>query len=650
MLRASTNIPLTDTLFLRLSGVGNHQDGYESVYDFGCANPNFTATPLIGVNATPNPGGPPTLSGVYGTPGTYSITPGATRNTNSCELFQEGGTAYAGGRLALRWLPSDKLDVNLVGDLSNTDQQNPAETLIYAGPGPLEGNASAGEGALITIPATNTATGAVQNIPYDVSKVPALVSSNPYSSYATYCMPATVAPFAVPAYCSQPRQSIISWGGQLTVDWNINPDLDLKNILAIRGYTSSWSEDNDESPWPVGLGIEGLDHHQFSEELRLNGRWTSLLDYTVGAFYFRELTVYPAHEDLWYVAPTAPGVFNFLQNDPTLAHDKAGYVHTIFHLTSKFDATLGARFTSQDKTYNYVRVNPQGGTGGSAALVSPLNGTTAYYSHSRWDWRADLAYHFTPEVMTYAQYSTGFKGGGVDPRPFYVQQAVSFNPETLTTYEVGIKSSWFNNHLRVNLDGYFSQYRDIQLTLGLCGGVAGIPEAFGAPCALPYNAGDAHQKGVELETQARVGGFQADATVSYLNFQYTDLNPATGVTLDMVTPWTPQWQGSAGIQYSFPLGGAGSLTARVDGASRSEVWTNAVNGPYNRIGGYTFYNAHLTWEPVKGNWQVLFHAKNFTDKRYWLNVFDLASLGGGSVGGVPSAPLELALEIKHTMR
>jgi outer membrane receptor protein involved in Fe transport len=74
-----------------------------------------------------------------------------------------------------------------------------------------------------------------------------------------------------------------------------------------------------------------------------------------------------------------------------------------------------------------------------------------------------------------------------------------------------------------------------------------------------------------------------------------------------------------------------------------------VNGPYNRVGGYTTYNAHLTWEPPKGNWQIMLHGKNITDKFYWVNAFDLASTGGASVGGVPSPPLEVDLEIKHTM-
>ncbi len=317
------------------------------------------------------------------------------------------------------------------------------------------------------------------------------------------------------------------------------------------------------------------------------------------------------------------------------------------------------RFTSQDKDYTYTRLNPQGTTGGSATLVSALNGVTGTYAANRWDYRADFDYHFTDQLMGYAQVSTGFKGGGVNPRPFYAAQAIHFNPETLTNYEAGVKTTWLDNRLRLNLDGYFAQYRDIQETLLTCAGVGGIPAALGTPCALPYNAGTAHEKGVEFETEGRFGGLEFDGSLSYLDFQYVDLvgldpatgfSPVTGLTLGMVTPLTSKWQGNLGMQYTLPIGNAGSLTARIDGNTRSGFYTNAVNAPTNRVGGYTLYNARLTWEPPQGNWQVAAQLLNLTDKFYYLNVFDLTAVGGGSVTATPGAPLEADLEIKYTMR
>jgi len=642
-LRASTDFVLVpDRVFVRLAGVGNHQDGYLHEYDFGCANPSFTATATDGVT------------------GTYSVAPGFTSHAGSCQTGEEGGTGYAGGRASLRWAVNDNVDAIFIGDLTNENQENPATSLIYAGPAPLNGVAQSPGIDNITIPTTSGAS-----LPYDSGKVPAMIPSNPYASYASFCLPAVTAPLAIPglgsnlnepAYCTSDRTQLESWGASGTVNWIINDDTSLKNILADRGYMSTWGEDNDASAWPVGLGGEYLEHHQFSEELRLNGKWDHLMDYTIGGFYFRELTVYGTHQDLWYatdnIIPGLPldGFLNFLGNDPVLAHDKAGYLHTVWHLAPKLDLTAGLRYTNQDKDYTYTRLNPEGTTGGSATLVSALNGYTGTYSASRMDYRGDIDYRFTDEVMGYAQYSTGFKGGGVNPRPFYVSQAIHFNPETLSNYEAGIKSTWLDNTLRVNLDGYFSQYRDIQLSLLNCGFIPSIGAlGQGSPCALPYNAGDAHEKGVELETEEHLGSFEIDASGSYLDFKYVSLNPNTGVTYGMITPFTPEWQGNIGAQYALSLGNAGLLTARLDASTRSGVYTNPVNDEYNRLGGYTTYNAHLTWEPRSDNWQVILQALNLTDKFYWVNIFDLTAAGGGSVTGTPSPPLEIDVEIKHQM-
>jgi iron complex outermembrane recepter protein len=347
----------------------------------------------------------------------------------------------------------------------------------------------------------------------------------------------------------------------------------------------------------------------------------------------------------------APGLLNFIQDDPITAHDRAGYLHTVWHLLPRLDFTLAGRYTSQDKDYTFVRLNPQGGTGGSATLVGALNGFTGTYYANRWDYRANIAYHLTDDLMAYGQVATGFKGGGINPRPFYVQQALPFDPETLTNFELGIKSTWLDNHLRINADGYFSQYRDIQLALLNCGFVPSIGPMFGTPCALPYNAGDAHVAGAEFEGQLRYGGLQLDVSFSYLQFNYVSLNAATGVEYGMVTPFTPKLQGNAGVQYTYalPATNAGTLTGRVDMSSRSEVYTNAVNDAYNRIGGFTTFNLRLFWEPPKGNWQMAVQVLNFTDKRYFLNVFDLAAAGGGSVSGNPAPPLEVDVEFKHSL-
>ncbi len=97
-------------------------------------------------------------------------------------------------------------------------------------------------------------------------------------------------------------------------------------------------------------------------------------------------------------------------------------------------------------------------------------------------------------LLGYVSVSTGFKGGGVNPRPFVADQRLPFNPETLTTYEAGLKSEFFDRKMRLNGAVFLNKYEDIILGKTVC------PESsLPTPCLRPANIGTADVKGAELE-------------------------------------------------------------------------------------------------------------------------------------------------------
>ena len=101
------------------------------------------------------------------------------------------------------------------------------------------------------------------------------------------------------------------------------------------------------------------------------------------------------------------------------------------------------------------------------------------------------------------------------PPPFFVWQLLPFDPETMTTYEVGVKSDLFNNTVRLNAAVFFNDYKDIILNLSTCNVAPPLPAA---PCALPANVGAADVWGGELEANFRLGaGFSIDASASILD-------------------------------------------------------------------------------------------------------------------------------------
>src|ERR1019366_6433673 len=106
-----------------------------------------------------------------------------------------------------------------------------------------------------------------------------------------------------------------------------------------------------------------------------------------------------------------------------------------------------------------------------------------HYSGDKVDYRVNVDYRWNENLMTYAEVSTGFKGGGISPRPFIASQVVPFAPETLTAYEIGAKSDFLDRRIRLNVSLFENKFKDIQETLLSCPQFSlGIP---GFPCAVP---------------------------------------------------------------------------------------------------------------------------------------------------------------------
>jgi iron complex outermembrane recepter protein len=569
-IRASGEFKLADGMFARVSGVSKRSDGYFTLLDFGCANPGqgIAPSPSVGLD---------------------------------CKIGEEGGLDVQALRLALRYAPEGSpLEINLSGDVATDRSQSVATKLIYAD----------NQRTRSYDPANPLA-----GVPLDSRFITGPESYSAYTTYRTggnyttvFGFPRQVAPGAFEA---GPIAHADSHGFAATVDYQFSDSLSLKSITAYRKAEGLGGIDVDGSPLDVLLQTIQQNHKQFTQELRLSTRVGELVDLTVGGFYYDA-------DDLLRMRNEIPDViFDFLSNDPVSNKSKSVFAHSEFHLTEQLDLIGGLRYTDDEKTYTFSRRNidgtiPSGIPPTTNFLLFGLDGAVGTYSDSHMDYRLGVNYRWNNDVMTYAQVSTGFKGGGVNPRPYVPQQILPFGPEELTTYEIGFKTDLLNRILRVNGAVFFNDYSDLQLALFVC------PESPGLACSRPANAGNAEVKGAELEITAQpVTGLTVDATVGYLDFEYTDVNPATGVTLDMQAPFTNEWQGSAGVQYATKLGSAGTLTPRLDWTYQSSFFFNAVNTPLSRVAGRSLLNARLNYETNDGNWVASAAVTNLTDKFYY---------------------------------
>ncbi|MFC4254197.1 TonB-dependent receptor [Altererythrobacter xixiisoli] len=599
-LRASADFGLTDNLAVRIAGVAKKQEGYVDRLDFGCVNPPGSAlNPAVG-------GVQPQTSG-------------------DCRVARDGEVNYQAGRIQLRYQPTNTIDINLTGDYSHSDNTNAAGVLL------LSNNNS---------PNIRTDSPAV---PLDNRFI-----CGRYCNYASYFSPegtftggiADGTPMVQTR--GDGRTKLDNWGIAANIDIDLTDDLQFQSITSYRDYRLQFNNDDDLSPLSHSNGFGDLTYWGFTQELRLNGAMLdNTLNWTIGGFYLDQRSVYATFQDLRYV-PVYP--LQFQGNDPVNADTIAAFANASWEFIDDLTVNAGIRYTKEHKDYTFARRNRDGTVN---PFLGALDGESGAYDGDRVDYRLNLQYRWSEALMTYAQVSTGFKGGGINPRPFNPAQVQSFGAETLTAYEVGFKSNLFDNSVRLNGAAFFSDYKDIQLSLNSCPQFGGP-----GPCALPANAGDAHIKGFELETTIDPfdSGLLIDASVSYLDFQYQEINPGaggpTGVQLSMISPYTAEWKWAIGVQYEVDLGNSGSLTPRFDANYQSDTFSNAVNGPNNLIDGYTLANARLTWRNADEDLSVSLEVTNLFKEYYFLTNFDLTGAGGGIVTGQPGRPREWALSVR----
>mgnify|MGYP003575025238 FL=1 len=611
-LRAAAEFNLAEGLDARIAGVAKKQQGYVKRLDFGCVNP-AGQSPL-----NPAVGGVPNVLPLGG----------------NCRLGRESDVDYNGIRGQLRYRPTSTLDINIIADYTNEDRTPTGSVLLSATTPPGS-----------PIPGAPQVSGPVSfATPYDNRFV-----CGGYCNYGSFSNPADPG-FGFSATRNLPQSRFKGWGISGQIDWDASDTLKLTSITAYRKYKATFTTDDDLSPLPVTGNRSDIDFHFFSQELRLNGSFAdNTVEYTIGGFYSDQNSLYATSQDIRWAGiafTSAPG--NGLDGDRTPASSKALFAHAAWHVTDKLTFTGGIRYTKDKKEQTYTRRLIDGS--GPHPFLGGLNGTVGKFSGDRVDYRANLSYQITDQVMVYGQLSTGFKGGGVNPRPFFASQAVPFGPETVTAYEAGFKGDFLDRAVRLNASAFFNKYKDIQLTMLSCPALNPPPLPpidLGLPCAAPTNAGDADLKGAEVELSLRpAAGFMIDGSLSYIHFKYTSIDPlaaSSGITPGMVAPFMSKWKWGIGAQYEIPLGDAGSLTPRIDAAYQSGIFSNAANAPTNRVKAYTIANARLTWRNADNDLEISAEVTNLFDKYYLLNKFDL--FPAGLVTGVPGRPREWAVSM-----
>ncbi|WP_380871421.1 TonB-dependent receptor [Sphingomonas sp. DBB INV C78] len=293
---------------------------------------------------------------------------------------------------------------------------------------------------------------------------------------------------------------------------------------------------------------------QFSQEAQFIFNWDSF-DLTSGVFYFHENS--PATDVLGIFQPIANGVviptpfdnvFGSGVTETRAVNDSmAGYGQLTWHANDKLDFALGLRYTIDDRATDLISVTEASQGGG----LEP--GRTYKTSYEKLNYTGIITYKPNDDITTYAKIASGYVAGGI-------LGAQPYGPESLVSYELGLKSQLFDNRLRANFAAYYSDYKDLQIQT-FVGGVQRFE-----------NAGKARIWGLEGEFQAvPVDGLTIDANFSYTNVKYQEYLQNGADVSDIINViYTPKWTARFGGQYDFyELPSGGNFYVNIDNRYRS---------------------------------------------------------------------------------
>jgi iron complex outermembrane receptor protein len=390
-----------------------------------------------------------------------------------------------------------------------------------------------------------------------------------------------------------------------------------------------------------------------SQELRLTSNDDGRLDWIVGAYYkhdnvdkddifFSEnfLGSFANNQPIATLLSTASGQSNWYNNgkmDSYAIFGQLGYKFTdALQLTVGLRQTwdkkegnvrglavaTGDRFNPNDpraltqlesvcRTPTGDRVNvPFGGQCVAPNMWSFAAGEGFQTSYSA-SWneltpQATLGWKITEDIYSYLTYSQGFKGGGFDDTPGSVAQAnIAYDPETVTNYEFGIKSTFWDRRVRFNADIFYMDYTDLQVvqTNAVC------------LCNQTDNAASAKIEGIEAELDFMpVESLMLSLSGSYVDAKYDDFIESSGLdSSGNRLQRTPDTQISAGIDYRI-----GMVDFNVNYSWQSDMFWATDN--IAKEPSYGLVDGRIAIGPEDRTWSVAVWAKNLTDELYRVNV------------------------------
>jgi len=433
------------------------------------------------------------------------------------------------------------------------------------------------------------------------------------------------------------REENETTGANLRLAWELGNNMTLISITDLRDFDYSYQQDVDGSNADAtidailaslfgeptitgGLTLEfanpEIKGNTFGQEFRLGGSGERL-DWFVGVNYFEEEV---DEIQRLNAIDTALGLGTLFYDENITKGDNESlgiFGDVRWSVTEALALTAGGRWTQDEKDWCTQGYADLGFIGVNNGKLCDSEKWTDFSP------RLVVDYQFTDDLMVYASASEGYKAGGFNPAAadyngdFVGDAVASFDPETNTSYELGMKSEFMDGRMRLNAAVYYSDYEDLQVATATIGGI------------LIDNASEAEVTGAEVEWTFMPGAnWTLNANYSYIDGEYTD-----GELDGNVLAYAPENSYAASAKYDMGVGQS-TISWFAIYTYQSDFYFDPGNT--QEEDGYGLLTARVAFVPASGSWDVALSGENLTDEEYAVARTDIGLGTGPSISqGMP---------------
>ena len=428
---------------------------------------------------------------------------------------------------------------------------------------------------------------------------------------------------------TQNTSEIDLFNASLLIEHNFESGFTLTSVTAFLDDEASFLADVDNTAAAIITAENAVFAEQFSQEIRIASPADRSYDFVAGLYYDNEESssrnrLAPGAN---FPAPPLQNTFALLGNDLDRT-SYAAFIHANFDVSDQLTLFGGLRYTDETKELTaeptvcdaifacFAFAGSPNVLAITETVESPVDVTLDELT-----WTAGLRYQISDDIMVYGSAGTGVKSGVMnntaDPVASLAGNDLITDPEHVDSYEIGMKSSWLENRLNLNVAVFYMDYQDLQVQLG-CADCApgGLPDNF------LTNAGSATSEGFEIDMVAQPSeSLRFMLGIGYNDSTYDELmgveNRRTGVLGSVAgntVPFAPEWTISASVRHTAELAG-GTLTSQLNVNHVDERYgeSGIDNHPDDLLPSQTLLNGRVGYRPAADNWGVSLWANNITD-------------------------------------